>query len=380
MNIPYAKHEITESDIAAVSKAMKSGYLTGGEQVLEFEENFKKYVNAEYALAVSSGTAALHLAVIAMKVPSEKTVLMPSLTFAATANSVLYCGANVEFVDIDPDTFLIDLNIVKQKIELNPKKYAGVIVVDYAGYPVDTKSLRSICNQYNLWIIEDAAHAPGAISARDEDIVHVGSSSYADITVFSFHPAKHITTGEGGMITTRRKELYDIMKLLRSHAMSKENQKSQDEGWYYSIEQLGYNYRMSELNAALGVSQLKRAAQNLERRREIASIYDSELAQTNIKLPVKDEKNTHAYHLYIIQSTNRRQLYDQLKLKGIFSQVHYVPLHMQQYYKDFDGTNDLPHTDDYYKFCLSIPMYPSLTKQEQDYVIQTIEQFSSSYL
>ena len=374
MNIPYAKHDITDDDITAVVEAMKSGYLTGGQQLSTFEENFKEYVDADYALAVSSGTAALHLAVAAMEVPSCKTVLVPSLTFAATANSVLYCGAKVEFVDIDPDTLLIDLDIVKEKIELNPDKYAGVMVVDYAGYPVDTKAIRSICNKYNLWIIEDAAHAPGAILNRSGEVVKVGSSLYADITVFSFHPAKHLTTGEGGMLTTRNKELYDKIKLIRSHAMSKENKKSQEEGWYYAIEKLGYNYRMSEINAALGVSQLKRAAKNLTRRREIAATYDSELAQMSIKLPIIDPVSTHAYHLYIIQSDNRHQLYDHLKAKGIYAQVHYIPLHLQDYYKDFDGAETLLNTEAYYNSCLSIPMYPSLSSEEQYYVIEIIKQ------
>ena len=376
MNIPYAKHEITKEDIDAVVYALKSGYLTGGEQVQEFENIFKHTFNTEYALAVSSGTAGLHLAVSAMDVPAGKTILVPSLTFAATANSVLYCGAKVEFVDIDPETFLLDIDSMEEKIKFRPEKYAGVIAVDYAGYPVDIEKLSALCKTYHLWLIEDAAHALGAVSNRHEKSIQVGSSLYADITVFSFHPAKHLTTGEGGMITTRNANIYDKIKLLRSHAMSKANHQSQEEGWYYSIEHLGYNYRMSEINAALGVSQLKRADNNLQRRREIAKRYDRSLREIQVKTPIADDVNVHAYHLYIIQSKDRHALYDKLKARGIYTQVHYVPLHLQAFYKNFGGAHNLPNTEAYYHSCLSIPMYPSLTETEQEYVVQMLQECS----
>ncbi len=372
MSIPYAKHEITNDDIDAVIKALKSGYLTGGSSITEFEDSFKNHVGSNYSVAVSSGTAGLHLAVAALGIDQNKTVLMPSLTFAATANCVLYCGGKVEFVDIDPKTYLIDLDLVEAKLKSNPEKYAGVIAVDFAGYPIDIKELSKICKKYGVWLIEDAAHALGAVSNRGNTPAKVGSSKFSDATVFSFHPVKHITTGEGGMITSNNQNVAHKISLLRSHAMNKDDPRSKTEGWYYSIKELGYNYRISDINAALGTSQLLRADMNLVKRQRVASIYNSRLSGLNLKLPYSNRLDSHAYHLYVIQSSSRHDLYNKLRDKGIYTQVHYLPLHMQEYYKNFDGVDSLQNTKEYYASSLSIPMYPSLTDRELEYVIKSI--------
>lgn len=372
--LPYARHDITNEDIQMVTEALKSGQLTNGSYVKQFETDFKQYCGAKYALAVSSGTAGLHLAIAALNKSAQKTVLIPSLTFAATANCALYEGLDVEFVDIDPATFLIDIAEIKRRIERQPDKYGGVIVVDFAGLPVDVAALRQVCDQYNLWIIEDAAHALGAHLQTVQGEEVVGASSYADVTVFSFHPAKHITTGEGGMVTTRDQKLYERMQLLRSHSMDK-SKPSATEPWRYTIAQLGYNYRMSDLNAALGISQLKRADAHLTRRREIARRYDAALAQTGLKAP--QTAVGHAYHLYVVQSLKRDELYQWLEAHDIQAQVHYVPLHLQPLYQAYSGTDNLPHTEAYYATSLSLPMFPGLTDYEIQHVINTLQEFAA---
>lgn len=375
MIIPYARHEVTDDDVRTVTDALRSEQLTGGKYVAEFEESFSKHVQTVHSLAVSSGTAGLHLAVAALGVPAGKKVLVPSLTFAATVNSALYCDAQIEFIDIDPDTLLIDLNEVKSKIKAKPHAYSGIIVVDFAGFAIDVFALRQICDKYGIWIVEDAAHALDATLKTEAITEKVGSSHYADITVFSFHPAKHITTGEGGMVTTQNTTLFERMKLLRSHSMDRSTNKSLTKSWYYEIASLGYNYRMSDINAALGISQLKRATTNVKRRQSLARRYTTLLADTNLVLPTVSVYENHAYHLYIIRSEKRDQLYDFLKQRGIFAQVHYTPLHRQPLYESFDGAQDLPHTDSYFATCLSIPLFPSLKHDEQDYVVAAIKDF-----
>lgn len=373
-NIPYAKHDITENDVDSVTSVLKSGFLTGGENVVLFEENFRKYVQSEYALSVSSGTAGLHLAVKALGIPKDKFVLLPSLTFAATANAVLYSGGNIEFIDIDPQTLLMDINIIEKRLLQNPDKYAGIITVDYAGLPSDVIKLKTICDKYKLWLIEDAAHSLGGV--LNDDLV--GNAKYSDITVFSFHPAKHITTGEGGMITTNNPKLYEKIKLSRSHNMDRSKQQSSEEGWYYEIDDVGYNYRMSDINASLGNSQLSRINENLSNRRRLADRYTKAFENNkHIKLQSNIPNGLNAYHLYTTQVKNRKGMYDYLKSKGIYAQVHYVPLHMQPAYAKYFNASDSPltNTENYYAGCLSIPMFPTLSLEDQDYVIGEINNF-----
>jgi dTDP-4-amino-4,6-dideoxygalactose transaminase len=370
--IPYTKHEITRADIAAVNGVLRSDFLTNGPQITAFEDEFKRFTGSEHAVGLSSGTAGLHLAVGALGVRPEQRVLVPSLTFAATANAVLYNGGGVELVDIDPDTLLLDVNQVASRISADPNKYAGVIAVDFAGYPIDTKELSDLCKENDMWLIEDAAHALGAVSVRHGEKVTVGDG-YADATVFSFHPAKHITTGEGGMVTTASADVDEKLRLLRSHGMDKSSQQAKEEGWYYRINELGYNYRMGEINAALGLSQLRRFDGNVAKRQAIARDYRAAFDRTPIGLPYYDQDQVHAYHLNIVRVQRRKQVYEALKDKGIFAQVHYVPIHLHPLYEGTPGGDNLPHTDTYYRECLSIPMYPTLTTAEQTYVIESLK-------
>lgn len=372
--IPYGKQEITEQDLEAVVQALRSDFLTQGPRIELFENEFAKYVGSKYAVAVSNGTAALHLAALALGVSPGKKVITTPMTFAASANCVRYCGGDVAFVDVDPASGLMDLGKLEKLLESNPRgTFSGVIPVDYTGLPLDHERLKQISQKHDLWIIEDACHALGSKNC--------GNGQYADLTIFSFHPVKHLTTGEGGMITTNNKTLFEKLKKLRTHGITKDPlQLTEDQGgWYYEMQELGYNYRITDFQCALGLSQLKRQAENLNKRKAIAVRYNElfsknkSLAQ-KIELPVHTPE--HAYHLYVIRVENRKELYNFLKSKNIHCQVHYIPVHLQPYYKELGfKKGDLPVSENFYSRCLSLPMYPQLTAQEQDYVISCISEF-----
>lgn len=376
--IPYGCQHITEEDIAAVVDVLKSDYLTQGPKVGEFEEAFASYVGAKYAVAVASGTAALHLSNLVMGIQHGQKVLTTPITFAATANSALYCGGEVDFIDIDPDTYLMDLDKLEDKLAASPKgAYAGVIAVDFAGLPVDTERLREIADKYELWIIEDACHAPGGyfIDSKNRKI-KCGSNVYTDLTCFSFHPVKHIACGEGGMITTNDENLYHRLLNLRTHGISKENMQQNDGGWYYEMQELGFNYRLPDINAALGNSQLKNAEERLQRRKEIATNYDRAFHSFDkIKVQSVPRDVSHAYHLYVIRVADRKDLYNHLHHKGIYAQVHYVPIHILPYYKKRYGAQSFPKADVYYYECMSLPMYPTISEEEQKYIINQVLSF-----
>lgn len=379
--IPYGRHSINNDDIAAVVETLKSDYLTQGPRIQEFEQEFAKYVGAKYAVATSNATAALHLAAIALGVkPGDKVVVTP-MTFAASANCIRYCGGDVEFCDIDPDTYLMDINKLRAKLEAVPKgTYKGIVVVDFAGYPHNLQEYRSLCDEYGLWLIEDACHAPGAwFTDAEGNHQKAGNGRFADISIFSFHPVKHIATGEGGIATTNSRTLYDRLCLYRSHGITKDVEKLEkcDGGWYYEMQDLGFNYRLTDFQAALGLSQLKRANEGLARRQEIANKYDQAFADINaVKTPFRANDVFHAFHLYIIQVPDRKGLYDYLHENGIYAQVHYVPLHMMPYYvKQNGGKTSLPIVENYYQHCLSLPMYPTITDYEQDFVIKKVIEY-----
>jgi UDP-4-amino-4,6-dideoxy-N-acetyl-beta-L-altrosamine transaminase len=384
-NIPYGKQEVNQADIDAVVSVLKSDFLTQGPYVIEFEEKFASYIGVAYAVAVANGTAALHLCALALGVNSGKKIITTPITFAASANCIRYCGGEVKFVDIDPETSLIDLNKLYSLLKASPKgTYSGVIPVDFAGYPVDLERVKQIADEFDLWVIEDACHAPGGYFTDSKGIKqNCGNGNYADLAIFSFHPVKHIATGEGGMITTNNKELYEKLLLLRTHGITRDAGKFMNNpenieqgGWYMEMQELGYNYRLSDIQAALGSSQLSRAKENLQRRKEIATVYDKAFEGTKVKT-LKNKKNTsHAYHLYIIMVENRKALYNYLKENNIFSQVHYIPVHLMPYYKGQGWEmGDMPEAEKYYENCLSIPMFPSLSKEEQDFVIKKILYF-----
>jgi dTDP-4-amino-4,6-dideoxygalactose transaminase len=287
------------------------------------------------------------------------------------------------FSDIDANTFLLDVNKVRALLETHPKGYfQGIIPVDFAGNAVDLEAFRKVADEFGLWIIEDACHAPGGYFIDSENQKQkCGNGNFADLSVFSFHPVKHIATGEGGMITTNNKALYEKLLLLRTHGITKDASKFKNDAdevsqgaWYYEMQELGYNYRLTDMQAALGVTQLTRADKGLDRRRAIAKRYDEAFKNTNIITPLSHEGN--AYHLYVIQTNKRLDLYEHLKANNIFAQVHYVPVHLMPYYKQLGNKkDDLPVAEAYYEKCLSIPMYHSLTDAEQQFVIDTVLSF-----
>lgn len=377
--IPYGRQHITEEDIQSVAEVLRSDFLTQGPKVEEFEKAFADYVGARYAVAVANGTAALHLCAMALEVDDKTKVITTPITFAASANCIRYCGGHVDFADIDPDTCLIDLRKIEEKLKKYPHVYKGIIPVDFAGYPVDLEKLRVIADKYDLWILEDACHAPGGFFKDSKGVNQkCGNSAFADLAIFSFHPVKHIATGEGGMITTNRKDLYDKLLLLRTHGITKnpELMKENHGGWYYEMQELGYNYRLSDMQAALGTSQLNRASQGLEQRQAIARKYDEAFKNTPVKTISVNENVSHAYHLYVIQVQARKELYEHLKKNNIFSQVHYIPVHRMPYYKGLGWRKgDFPMAEAYYENCLSLPMYPTLSDEDQNYVIEKVLAF-----
>lgn len=396
MNIPYGKHHITEEDIKAVVSVLKSDYLTQGPNIGDFEEAFANYVNAKYAIAVANGTAALHLCALALNVTEQTNVITTPITFAASANCIRYCGGNVYFADINPATYLLDIHKVEKLIKSKPANFfSGIIPVDFAGYAVDLEAFKTLASKYNLWIIEDACHAPGGYFPDSKGHKQLcGNSNFADLAIFSFHPVKHIACGEGGMITTNNEQLYKKLLQLRTHGITRnknnytnslefansgENQ-TEYPAWYMEMQMLGYNYRLTDFQAALGLSQLKRADEGLAKRREIAKKYDEAFKNIlGVEIQFKEPNINvlgHAYHLYIIQVKNRLNLYNYLRGKNIYAQIHYIPAHLMPYYKSFGWKEgDFPIAEDYYKKCLSLPMYPTLSEEEQLFVIQSVKSF-----
>lgn len=379
--IPYGHQHITEEDIQAVVETLKSDYLTQGPKITEFEQAFAEYVGAKYAVAVNNATAGLHLAADALGVKPGGKVIVTAMTFAASANCIRYCGGEVVFCDIDPQTYLMDFRKLQELLASYPKgTFKGIVPVDFAGYPHRMEEFRQLADEYGLWIIEDACHAPGGyfIDSKGEK-QRCGNGKFADAAVFSFHPVKHIATGEGGMVTTNDKALYERLCLLRTHGITRNPERLHENhgGWYYEMQELGYNYRMTDFQAALGISQLKRADEGLCRRQEIAARYNEAFRNIKeIKTPFAAPDVLHAYHLYIIQVPDRLGLYNYLRENGIYAQVHYVPLHLMPYYRQFGNRKgDLPVVEEYYQHCLSLPMFPTLTGEEQEYVIEKVIEF-----
>ncbi|WP_346316631.1 UDP-4-amino-4,6-dideoxy-N-acetyl-beta-L-altrosamine transaminase [Chitinophaga sp. YIM B06452] len=377
--IPYGKQEIDSKDIAAVVDALQSDFLTQGPRIAEFEKAFAQYVGARYAVAVSNGTAALHLSALALNVDEHSNVITTPITFAASANCIRYCGGKVTFADIDPATATLDPAKVRALLEAAPKgTYTGIIPVDYAGLPVNLEAFRQLADEFGLWIIEDACHAPGGyfIDSKGEKQL-CGNGKFAELAIFSFHPVKHIACGEGGMITTNDAALYERLLLLRTHGITKDAQKMHENhgGWYYEMQELGFNYRLTDFQAALGITQLEKADKGLARRREIARYYSEKFAGTKVDTSVADHGEGHAYHLYVIKTKNRKQLYDKLREQHIYAQVHYIPVHTLPYYRGLGyAKGQYPLAEAFYEECLSLPMYPGLSQEEQDFVIKTVLQ------
>ncbi|MDB4240605.1 UDP-4-amino-4,6-dideoxy-N-acetyl-beta-L-altrosamine transaminase [Flavobacteriaceae bacterium] len=375
--IPYGRQNIDQDDIEAVVSVLQSDYLTQGPKVKDFETKFAEYVDAKYAVAVNNATSGLHLSVLGLNLSKGDRVITTPITFAASANCIRYAGAEVWFADIDRNTYLLDINSVKELIESKPKGFfKGIIPVDFAGLPVNMEDFRALADVHNLWIIEDACHAPGGYfidSKKDQNFC--GNGRYADIGVFSFHPVKHIACGEGGMLTTNSKELYEKLLLLRTHGITRNNMQENHGGWYYEMIELGFNYRLTDFQSALGITQLAKNNKGVERRNEISLAYKKAF-EGKIKFQDLPTGTYNAHHLFVIEVEHRKKLYDFLHSKGILAQIHYVPVHTIPYYKNIGYTDaGLIHAEKYYSRCISLPMYPTLSNEEQNFVIEHVNHF-----
>ncbi len=381
--IPYGKQTIDEKDIQAVVDVLQSDFLTQGPHIATFEKNFAEYVGAKYAVAVANGTAALHLAALCLD--TSKKVIAPPLSFVASTNCIEYVGGEIEFVDIDPDSWLIDVKKVEALLTKSPNAYSGIIAVNFAGKVCDFEALKKLADQYGLWIMEDACHSPGGKTTLTK--TKSGSGELMDISVFSFHPVKHIACGEGGMITTNNESYYKQLLQLRTHGITREQDLFSNDLnlaggqtdfplWYMEMQSLGYNYRLTDLQAALGNSQLSKAEAGLKRRREIAKMYNDHFSKSSYIKKHSGFQEEHAYHLYVILVEDRLELYNYLRSKNIFAQIHYFPIHLMPYYSEKGWKKgDFPEVENYYEQCLSLPMFPALTNEEIQYVLATIDAF-----
>lgn len=369
--IPYGRQCIEEDDIQAVVDVLKSEYLTTGPKVAEFEGKVAEYVGAKYAVAVTNGTAALHAACFAAGITSEDEVITSPMTFVASANCILYCGGTPVFVDIDPDTYNIDPKEIRKKITSKTK---AIIVVHLAGQPCDMDEIHKIAEEHHLTVIEDGAHALGSVYKGKR----IGCIS--DLTVFSFHPVKPITTGEGGMIMTNSKEMYEKLLLFRTHGITREiSMLNKNDGpWYYEQNLLGYNYRITDIQCALGINQMSKLDRFLERRRDLAQRYNEAFKNCkDIIIPYQLEGTNSGWHLYIIQILyhNRKEIFERLREKGIGVNVHYIPVYKHPYYQE-NGYADVvcENAERLYDRMISLPLYPLLTNEEQDIVIHSIKE------
>lgn len=370
MYIPYGKQSISEEDIQAVIKVLKSDYLTTGPSVTEFEKKVAEYTGAKYAVALANGTAALHAACFAAGISQGDEVITTPITFAASANCVLYCGAKVVFADIDNKTYNISPKKIEEKITPETK---AVIPVHYTGQPCDMDAIYKIANKYNLVVIQDAAHALGA------DYKGKKIGSLPDMTIFSFHPVKHITTGEGGMVVTNNRKFYEQLVLFRNHGITRDKNLMADYqgNWYYEQLLLGYNYRITDIQCALGISQLKRLDEFIYKRRMLVERYNKAFNGIDeIAVPFLDEGCNSSWHLYVIQVENRKNVFDNLRAAGIGVNVHYIPVYKHPYYqKNGYAGIECKNAEMLYNHIISLPLYPGLTMKEQDYVIEKVLEF-----
>lgn len=368
--IPYGKQTIEQDDIQAVVDVLKSDFLTTGPKIAEFEQTVADYVGAKYAVAISNGTSALHAACFAAGIGPGDEVITTPLTFAASANCVLYCGGTPVFADVDPKTYNIDPEDIRRKITDRTK---AIIAVHLAGQPCDMDAIHSIAREHGLIVIEDGAHALGSVYKGKR----VGSLS--DMTTFSFHPVKPITTGEGGMIVTDNEDFYKKMILFRSHGITRDDSMMtrNDGPWFYQQFDLGYNYRITDIQCALGCSQMKKLDRFLARRKEIVARYNEAFAECDsIITPYQLSDTESGWHLYIVQVKNcdRRQVFETMREKGIGVNVHYIPVYMHPYYQEHGYENvHCVNAEEIYSHIISLPLYPGLTSEQQNYVIDTLK-------
>ena len=378
-SIPYGRQDISEADIEAVSEILRSDWLTQGPAIPRFEREVAEYCGATHAAAVSNATAALHLGCRALGLgPGDYLWTTPN-TFVASANCGLYCGAAVDFVDIDPLTYCMSVEALQQKLEAAERSGTlpkVVVPVDFSGQSAAMAEIGALSRKYGFRILEDASHAIGGSYQGRK----IGSCTHADITVFSFHPVKIITTGEGGMALTNDPELYHRLTLLRSHGITREPARmsggAEEGGWYYEQIDLGYNYRITDIQAALGASQLRRLDEFVARRRKLARRYDELLANLPAKTPWQRDNDNSAWHLYVVQledersGKGRREVFDELREAGILVNVHYFPVHLQPHYRAMGfRPGDFPCAEAYYRNAITLPLFFGLREDEQDYVV-----------
>jgi len=375
--IPYGRQSISDKDIEAVVSALRSDFLTQGPMVPRFERAVAEKVGVAHAVAVNSATSALHIACLALGVgPGDMVWTVPN-TFVASANCARYCGADVDFVDIDQHTYCMSASSLADKLtraESVGRLPKVVIPVHFAGQPCDLREIAALSKRYGFSVIEDASHAIGA----SYESATIGDCAYSDITVFSFHPVKIITTAEGGVATTASAELAERMQLFRSHGVTREKHllTAEDGAWYYEQLELGYNYRLTELQAALGISQLENLDAWVARRHQIADRYDAGLEQLPLQRPVRLQDRRSALHLYAIRlddAERRREVFEGLRAAGIGVNVHYIPVHTQPYYRNLGfASGQFPHSEWYYAGAITLPMYPIMTDEDQRRVIETV--------
>jgi len=381
--IPYGRQEINQEDIQAVLAVLQSDWLTQGPTIKRFEEAVAAYCGAKYAVAVSNATAALHLACLAAGLGPGDLLWTSPNTFVASANCGLYCGAEVDFVDIDPQTYNMSVDALEEKLlqaAKNGRLPKVVIPVHFAGQSCRMDEIRKLADQYNFTVIEDAAHAIGGSYQGKK----VGACQFSDMVVFSFHPVKIITTGEGGLILTNRAELYEKLLRLRTHGITRDERfmtKPSDGPWYYQQIDLGYNYRMTDIQAALGYSQLQRIDQFVRRRHVLAARYDQSLKGLPVTLPWQDPDTYSSWHLYVLRlhldqlEKSRKQIFEELRTAGIDVNVHYIPVHTQPYYERLGfKVGDFPAAEEYYRAAITLPLYYSLSDEDQNYVIEKLQE------
>jgi len=379
--IPYGRHEITQADIDSVLAVLQSDFLTQGPQVPLFERSVASHVGAKYAVAVNSATSALHIACLALDLGPGDWLWTSSITFVASANCGLYCGAKVDFIDIDPHTYNLSPKALESKL-IKAEKTGNlpkvVVVVHFCGQPADMVAIHALSQKYGFKIIEDASHAIGG-KYKDE---FIGNCHYSDITVFSFHPVKIITTAEGGMALTNDFELTHKMALFRSHGITRDEEhmtRIPDGLWYYQQINLGFNYRMSEIQAALGLSQIERLDNYVARRHELAKCYNNLLSDLPIITPWQPLYSYSGMHLYVIRlqldkiKKTHRQVFEALRHEGIGVNLHYIPMHTHPYYEKIGfKVGDFPEAESYYSEAISLPMYQNLTNDNQGFVVDTL--------
>ena len=382
--LPYSRQSIDSKDIQAVTRVLRSNWLTSGPEIERFEKKFSNTVNSKYSISCSSGSAALHLAILSLNLKPNDLVIVPSITFVSTANSVIHSGANVIFADINKNNGLMEFKHFEQALLLGKNKIKAIIPVHLGGQCIDNEKIYHKAKKLGIRIIEDGAHAIGTTYKSKKKLISTGSCKHSLMTCFSLHPIKTITTGEGGVITTNNKELRDRLMSLRNHGILRNKKFSP---WYYEINEIGYNYRMTDFQAALGSSQIKKIKIFIKKRTELANYYKKSLSNLSyfLKAIVRVSECNSSWHLYPILidfkkiGLDKGKLMEKMMQKGITTQVHYIPLHKHNVYKRKYGKIHLPGAENYYEKSLSLPLFPSMLKSDIDHVIKTLTNILNKY-